>query len=66
MRNCAGLAVDHHQPRGVAGLERGLGDEFWGQIIIKLMNVHGLNLLNLNPLGNRFADTAGFIDTDQA
>jgi hypothetical protein len=50
----------------VAGLERGLGDEFWGQIIIKLMNVHGPNLFNLNPLGNHLTDAPDSIDADQA
>ena len=36
----AGLLVQQHEPGAVPALQRGLGDQFLGQVIVKIRGLH--------------------------
>lgn len=47
-------AVDHHQPRGIAGFDGALGDEVGGQVVVKVGGLHGGRILRVQQLGYGF------------
>ena len=40
--DCPGLAIQYHQPRGIAGFDGRLGDEFLGEVVVEIAGFHGL------------------------